>query len=444
MNFQSLIDFLVLQAWSLPSLLCIFGISIYITLQLRFVQLRYFLKSISFITSKPDSKNVSNGLTPTQAFFNTLGTNIGNGSLAGMSVAMSSGGPGAVVWLLILATLSMPLRFAEVCLGTYFIDKLKINNVNGGPMAYMSLLPGGAIWSYVFCFLILCIMLINGNLTQCNTVGLTVFKSLNINEYLTAFFVLAFITYIFLGGAHRVIKVVNILVPFKVGIFLLTLIIILIYHYKAIPHSLYLMLSSAINPQALFGGSLGFAFQKVVSVGFQQEVFASEAGMGTAAVAFGEAKGKSSVENGILAMLGVFINIHVVCFLVALCLVASGVWNNGLTSSALAITAYETVFGKLGSFIILFLVINLAISVVVASIYGGKQCWNFLFSGKYSYLFPIVYSSMSFLGTCIDVTLTWRLSSLICALALTVNLLGLLWSLNIIKKELKEYRIKHG
>lgn len=444
MVFQSLVDLLVQHVWSLPCLLFILGVAIYVTIALDFVQVRYFNDAIGMITEKSDQAVEGEGLTPFQAFLNTLGTNIGNGSLAGMAVAIGSGGPGAIVWLLILAALSMSLRFAEVFLGTYYIDKLKVNNVYGGPTAYMSLLPGGAIWSYIFGVLVFAVIMIISNLAQCHAVGMVVHKSLGISEYATACVVLLFMAYIFLGGAQRIVKVVDMLVPFKVVIFVLSAILILIYHYKAVPNALYLMFSSALHPQAILGGSFGFALQKAVSVGFQQEVFASEAGLGTAAVAFGATKGQNPIKSGILAMLGVFINIHVICFLVALCLIASGVWNNGETSSALVVCAYETVFGKLGGWIVMGLIINFAMSVLVASAYTGRQCWNFLFAGKYGYVFPIVYSVVAFCGTWLNVKLVWSLASLINAILLMVNLAGLLWSLGTIKKELKAYKIKHG
>lgn len=444
MVFQSLVDALVQQAWSLPCLLFIFGVAVYITIALDFVQIRYFGDAIRLITRKSDKKNTDGELTPLQAFLNTLGTNIGNGSFAGMSVAIYSGGPGAIVWVLLLATFSMSLRYAEVFLGTYYIDKLKVNNINGGPVAYMSLLPGGKIWSYIFSVLVMVVMLIIGNLAQCHAVGSAVHKVFGVSEYMTGFVVLLFMAYIFLGGAQRIIKVVDLLVPFKVGIFLLSAIIILIYHYQAVPHALYLMFSSALNPQALLGGTFGFALQKAIAVGFKREVFSSEAGLGTAAVAFATTKGQDPVKNGILAMLGVFINIHVVCFLVALGLIASGVWNNGETSSALVVCAYETVFGRYGGWIILGLIINFAVSVLVATAYNARLCWNFLFSGKYGYIYPFIYSAIAFCGTWLNVVLVFSLSDLMSAILLMVNLMGLLWSIDTMKKELKAYRIKHG
>ncbi len=440
MILQEIVDFLVMQVWSLPCLIFIFGVAVYVTMQLRFVQIRYFLESVRLVTRVSDSSSADGGLSPFQAFINTLGTNIGNGCLAGIAVAIGTGGPGAIVWLLILATFSMSLRFTEVFLGTYYIDKLRINGVNGGPTAYMSLLPGGLFWSYLFSILILFVFLIIGNLAQCNSVGLAVYKSLGVEPFTTAFGVLAFIAYIFLGGAQRIIKVVDWLVPFKVILFLVTAVIILIYHYQSVPSALYLMLSSALNPQAFLGGTFGFALQKTMSVGFQQGVFASEAGLGTAAVAFGTTQGKNPVQSAILAMLGVFINTHVICFLVALCLIVSGVWNNGETSSALVISAYETVFGVYGGWLVVILMINFAMSVLVATAYLGKECWRFLFSNKYSYLFPIVYSLFAFCGTWMHVSLVWSLSSLINALLLMTNFFGLIWSINVVKTELQLYR----
>lgn len=445
MVLQNVIDLLVKQVWSLPCLLFIFGVAVYITLQLRFVQIRYFLESIRLVTAKPDQAHAAGGLSPFQAFINTLGTNIGNGCLAGIAVAIGSGGPGAMVWLLILATFSMSLRFAEVFLGTYYIGKVNIKGVHGGPMAYMSLLPGGLFWSYLFAILILCVFFIIGNLAQCHAVGNAVHKSLGIDEFTTAFGVLAFMIYIFLGGAQRIVKVVDLLVPFKVALFLVTAIIILIYHYQAIPSALYLMFSSSLNPQAILGGTFGFAIQKAMASGFQQGVFASEAGLGTAAVAFGTTQGKHPVQSGILAMLGVFINTHVICFLVALCLIASGVWNNGETSSALVVSAYETVFGVYGGWLVMILMINFAMSVLVATAYLGKECWRFLCSGRYPYVFPIAYTIVAFCGTWMHVSLVWGLSSLINALLLMTNLIGLLWSVKIMKTELQAYRVKkHG
>ncbi len=434
------------QIWGLPSLLFIAAVAVYITIELRWIQIHYFMHSFRLLFKKTEQKAVAvaGDLTPLQAFINTLGSNIGNGCLAGTAVALCSGGPGAVFWMLLLGMLSMSLRFAEVFLGTYYIGKININGVSGGPTAYMSRLPGGIFWSYLFVILATSLIFIISNMVQCQTIGLTMEKSFGLNAYVTAFFVLAFMSYIFLGGAARIIYIVDRLVPFKVALFLITVLIVLGYNYATIPHALYLIFASAFKLQSFVGGAVGYTLLQVIASGFKQEIFASEAGLGTAAIAFGATETKDAVRSGILAMFGVFITIYGVCFLVALSLLSSGLWNNGETSSALIVSVYETVFGAYGKWIVCALVINFAMSVVVSSAYNGRKCWDFLFAGKYVWVFALAYSLASFAGTVMSVGMIWALCSVITAMLQMVNLLGLLWSVSVMKQELKAYRIKHG
>lgn len=446
MNFSIWVDFLVEQIWSFPVLIFIFSAAIYTSVQLNFVQFRYVIDSIKMLLAPckhSDEVAKSGELTPFQAFLNTLGANIGNGSLAGVAVTLHTGGPGAIVWVMILCMFSVVFRYAEVFLATYVIGKYKFGNATGGPMVYMSMLPGGNVLAYVITLFVLGYMFVGGNLAQCHALGLVVYKSSGVSEYITAWFVLVFIGYIILGGLPRIVYSLDKFVPFKVFAFLATAIILLFYHIKSVPNALYIMTKLAFQPQAFIGGGLGFALQHVMSIGFQQGVYASESGLATAAVAFGSTK-KDPVENGILAMLGVFINIHVVCFLVALSLIASGVWNNGETSSALIVSAYETVFGKYAGLIVSILVVNFTMSVLVASAYNGKKCWEFLFNGKYLHLYSILFALFAFCGTWLHVDLVWSLNNFVNGLLLLINILGILYFTSIMKKELKIYGAKHG
>ena len=126
------------------------------------------------------------------------------------------------------------------------------------------------------------------------------------------------------------------------------------------------------------------------------------------------------------------------------CIIASGVWNNGETSTALLVSAYETVFGPLGGWIISFLSINFAVSVLVAAAYNGKRCWEFLLSGSYSWLFPVLFSASAFVGTWMKVSLVWNINNLVNAFLLIINLFGLLWFVPTIKKELDQFSKKNG
>lgn len=443
MDFSSIITVIQENIWGLPVLIGVFLASVFVTLQLKFVQFRYFFSAIRMLFAPSDEKDTAakktDDLTSFQAFINTLGANIGNGALGGISICLAVGGPGAIFWLLVMSTFAISLRYAEVYLGIAFIGKHRFGSAKGGPMLYLSLLPGGAVLSYAFAFFCLGYALFAGNMVQCNTVGSALQRTWNIDPYWTAFVVLAFITYILIGGAQRVVKYLDMLVPFKVALFVGSCLIVLIYNYQAIPHAFYLIWQGALHPQAFIGGSAIYAFQSMMTVGLQRGILIHEAGLGTAAVAFGSTTGEHAVKDSILSMLSVYINTHVICLMIALALLSTGVWNNGETSSALVVSAYETVFGSFGGWIISFLAINFGISVLVSYAYLGKVCWNFLTGGKFMYVFPILYAATAFFGTYMKVALVWKLADIVNAGLLIVNILGLLWFVATIRKGLKDY-----
>ena len=443
MDFSSIITSVARNIWGLPLLLGILISSIIITFQLKFVQFRYFFNSIGLLLSsggddQPSAKKTDD-LTAFQAFINTLGANIGNGGLAGVPVAICTGGPGAIFWLIVMSTFAVALRYAEVYLGMAFIGKHRFGSAKGGPMLYLSLLPYGAILSYGFAFFCLAYSFIGGNVIQCNSVGVALHKTWGIDPFLTAFFILAFIVYILAGGSQRIVKYLDMLVPFKVALFIGSSLIVLIYNYQAIPHALYLIYDGVLNPQSFVGGTVGYAFQSVVTVGLRRSILIHEAGLGTAAVAFGSTAGDNAVKDSILSMLGVYINIHVICLMMGVSILASGVWNNGETSTALVISAYETVFGSFAGWIISFLAINFAVSVLVSMAYVGRSCWSFVTGGKYMYIFPFFYALAAFLGTYTTVAIVWNLADIVNAGLLILNISALLWFVATIRNGLKKY-----
>ncbi|AXK60630.1 alanine/glycine:cation symporter family protein [Candidatus Chromulinivorax destructor] len=444
MDISSIITIAAQNIWSFPLLIGIFGVSVFVTLQLRFVQFRHFFSAIGMIFSPQvdvSATKKSGELTAFQAFINTLGANIGNGSLSGVPAAICIGGPGAVFWLLVASTCAVALRYAEVYLGMAFIGKYRFGSAKGGPMLYLSLLPMGIFLSYAFAIFCLGYALFGGNMIQCNTVGLALQKTWGIDPYITAYFALAFIGYVLIGGAQRIVSYLDLLVPFKVALFVGSSLIVLMYHYQMIPHAFYLIFDGAFNPQAFIGGSFGYALQKSIAVGFQRGILIHEAGLGTAAVAFGATTGEHAVKDSVLSMLSVYINTHIVCLMIALSLLSSGVWNNGSgeTSSAMVISAYETVFGWFGGWIISFLVINFGVSVLVSYAYLGRICWSFLTGGKCMYIFPLLYAASAFFGTYMDVYLILNIADLVNAGLFIVNIVGVLWFIAVVKKGLTTY-----
>jgi len=442
-EISSIIVDLARNIWGLPLLFGVLASSVLITIQLNFVQFRYFFSSIGMLLSsggeeQPLAKKAGD-LTAFQAFINTLGANIGNGGLAGVPVAICTGGPGAIFWLMVMSTFAVALRYAEVYLGMAFIGKHRFGSAKGGPMLYLSLLPYGAVLSYAFAFFCLGYSFIGGNVIQCNSVGVALHKTWGIDPFITAFFMLAFIVYILVGGSQRIVKYLDMLVPFKVALFIGSSLIVLAYNYQAIPNALYLIYDGVLNPQSFIGGTFGYAFQSAMTVGLKRSILIHEAGLGTAAVAFGSTAGENPVKDSILSMLGVYINTHVICFMMGVSILASGVWNNGETSTALVISAYETVFGSFAGWIISFLAINFAVSVLVSFAYVGRSCWSFVTGGKFMYMFPIFYAIAAFLGTYTTVAIVWNLADIVNAGLLILNITALLWFIATIRSGLKKY-----
>lgn len=433
---------LILRATDLicgwPLVIYVFGTSIIVTVALGFVQIRYFFaawKNVLFSESQKKLKNAD--MTPFQAFLNALSASVGNGSIAGMATAIFAGGPGAAFWVFVLGLTSMAIRYAEVYLSLLFPSTS--NSVLGGPMVYLKKVPGGAVLSVVYAFFAMLLGFVVGNAMQANSITSGLVYVSGFSSWVIALFLLAFIAYVMLGGAERIVKVSEALVPLKVGLFFSSSLFVLAYHYKMLIPALKLIVSGAFSPVALAGGVMGFGLQQAMRFGIFRGLNASEAGLGSAAILFGATGSKNPVKDSIMSMLGPFISSNLVCFSVALLIVASGVWNTGHKGLGLTIAAYETAFGWVGGWLVTFLAITFGLGVLVAYAYITRACWLFLTNGKFGGLYTAVFCAMTFVGAVAEIEIVWNSTDLINAFLLGINLFGILWLLPHIRKGLAEY-----
>lgn len=450
MHFNEMLNDWILSInnflWGWPLIIFFVAVACIITVSLGFVQFKYFTtawKLLLFPDSVKSGKKAD--MTPFQAFLNALSTSLGNGSIGGMATALFSGGPGAAVWIFIFGLLGMAIRFCEVFLSTAFGVKRWGHSVVGGPMVYLNQkqIPGYSFLPYVYALFCLFLALTTGNAMQANTIRIGCSRIFGVESLIVAIILLVFMLYVMLGGAKRIIAVSDKIVPLKVAVFFLSALIVLGYHISSIIPALILIFKSAFTPQAVFGGAAGYSIQHAIRFGIARTLNASEAGLGTAAVLFGGSASTEPTKDGIMSMLGSFISANLVCFSVALMLVASGVWNNGQTSLDLTISAYETVFGALGGWIVTFLSISFGLGVLVSYAYIARSCWLFLTQGKGIMVINIVYCLATFLGALAKVDLIWNMTDLINAVLLIINMLGILLLLPIIKIGLQEYQ-KHN
>ena len=421
-----------------PIIFYVMGVSIIVTCALSFIQLRYFIHAWKF-TFFPSESQTKSDMSPFQAFINTLNVSIGNGSMAGMATAIYSGGPGAALWIIIITFLLMSVRFAEVYLSTYYAAHAPKDTKIGGPMLYLRSIKGGVYLAYCYALSCLVFGLISGCATQANSISLSMKAAWNIPFFATAVIVFVFLLYAISGGAHRIVAFSEAIVPLKVGLFFISAGIILIYHYQQIIPALKLIVGSGLSIKALAGGILGYSVQQAMRYGILRSINATESGLGTAAILFGATGSKTPVRDGIMAMATSLVS-ALVCFTVSLCIIASGVWNSGLTSTPLTIAAYNTVFGALGGWMVAVLSTAFGVGVLVSYAYITKAAWDAVVGTQFTYLFIMFYCVSAFIGAQAEVTPLWTLVDISLACMVLINLFGIVCLLPQIKKGLAAFR----
>ncbi len=407
-----------------PLIIYAVGVGIICTIAFRFIQFRTFFTAWRTILA-PDKTAVAGEMTPFQAFVNTLSTNLGNGSIVGAATAVVTGGPGAGIWVLIVGVLMMAVRFAEVYASTWYGARAPKDSTLGGPMLYLKEVAGGQVLSFLYAICCFVFGLVVGNAMQTHSISLSLETTWGVNAYVSAVALTAFICYVVFGGAQRIIAISDRIVPVKVVVFFGAAIILIAFHSASLIPALKLMVTSAFKPSAIAGGIIGFTIMQAIQSGMNLSVTATESGLGTAAILFGYTGSKDAMGNGLMGMISTFVS-SLVCFLVSLCIVISGVWDSGFKSSALTISAFNTVFGMWGGWIVSFLSISFGIGLLVSYAYITQAAWMSVTGGRLKAVFMVMYCLAAFLGAVVDVNLIWGAVALMNGILLSINLWGLL------------------
>ncbi len=424
--------------WGLPFIIFFITVACIITVSLRFVQFRTFIQSLKIVFGGDKQAAIKGGdMSPFQAFLNTLSISIGNGCLSGTAVALFAGGPGVAFWMFVVGLLCMAIRFAEVFLAVSFAVENKDKNKLGGPFLYIEKLPGGMVLTYFYGIACLFFSLTAGNAMQCNTISTSfnkmipsdwnVFGNVSIVKAVLAVLLTSFALYILIGGTQRIVKVIERIVPLKVGLFFCTILIVLAYYWAEIPAAFDLIMAAAFTPQAITGAAAGLTLQTVFYHAAYATVNASEAGLGTASVLYGNTGSKKPINDAASSMLSTFISNNIAMTMVTIALVASGAWMSGETGAPMVIEAYQSVFGYYGGWVLTFLTLPFGIGVIVPYCYIARQSWIYVTGGRFLALFPIVFIAASCLGAIADIGELWTLISIVIAGLLLVNLLAMLY-----------------
>ncbi len=427
--------------WSLPLVLALCLSGLFFTLYFNFPQIRFFKHAIDIVSGKFDRPGDHGEISHFQALCAALSATVGLGNIAGVAIAISIGGPGAVFWLWVAGFIGMATKFAEVTLALLHREQSSSGQVHGGPMfTIKNGLPKRfypLAWAYAF-FVVLS-SFGAGNMFQSNQMAQILESSVNISPWVSGLFFSLLGGIVLIGGIKRIGKVAEKLVPFMVTIYVLGAIGIILFNYQNIFSIFSMIIHGAFNGTAATGAFAGVALKEVVIMGIRRATFSNEAGMGSAAMAHSAAK-STPAQEGIVALLEPFIDTILICTITALALLSTSAWTqSGIVGSEMTAWAFESVYGVLGRGIVTLTVTLFAFSTIISWSYYGEQGVTFIFGESYIRLYRLIFIVFIFLGSIAKLQLVLNISDAVYGLLAIPNLIGTFLLIRKVKECLNEY-----
>lgn len=420
----------ILWDYALIFLLC--GTGIYFTFTLKFIQVRKFkdgIKRVFSCFSLNGEKADEKGMSSFQALTTAIAAQVGTGNIAGAASAIASGGPGAIFWMWVSAFFGMSTIYGEAVLAQKYKVTDSNGEVTGGPVYYIRAAFTGKFGKFLAAFFSIAIILalgFMGNMVQSNSIGASFRNAFGINPVIIGVIVAFFGMIIFIGGARRIAWVTEKIVPIMAMFYVIGCLIILGMNFDSVIYAFKQIFVMAFNPQAIGGGVIGITVQKAMRFGVARGLFSNEAGMGSTPHAHAIAKVDHPGDQGIVAMIGVFIDTFVVLTLTALVIISTGVWDCGETGSELAQKAFNCAFGQYGNIFIAVCMLFFAFSTIIGWYYFGETNVKALFGKKFVKLYALIVIAFIIVGSKQEVDFVWLLSDFFNGLMVLPNLIGIL------------------
>ena len=448
-RLNSMIDTVNAFAWG-PPMLGILGVTgVLLTLGLVFMPWRKVGYGFRLLFDK--SSAVGEGeVKPFNALMTALSATVGTGNIAGVATAIALGGPGAIFYMWLIALFGMATKYAEAVCAVTYREKDATGKFVGGPMYYLRNGVGEfapelgkylglafAIFGAVAAFGI-------GNAVQVNSMAAALGSSFGVPTWVTGVVVAVLVGVVVMGGIRRIGDVAGKLVPAMIVLYLGAALLIIIINIAEVPAAIGLIFTHAFTPAAATGGFAGAAVAAAIRFGVARGVFSNESGLGSAAIAHAAATTNSPVRQGIIAMLGTFIDTLVVCTMTALVILTSGAWTmtgadgSGLTGAVLTSTGFqESIAG--GQYIVTIALAVFAFTTILGWSYYGERCWQYLFSERTLLFYRVLWvlAALSFANVKVD--LVWNLSDTLNGLMAVPNLIGLLLLAPMVFKVTRKY-----
>ena len=429
--------------WDYALLILLLGTGIIYTVALRFIQVRKFgagMKAM-FGNFSLHGKNNGKGLSSFQALATAIAAQVGTGNIAGAATAIAAGGPGAIFWMWVSAFFGMATIYAEAVMAQY-TRKEENGVLVGGPIYYIKHIFTGKFGTFLSGFFSVAIILalgFMGNAVQSNSISTAFAAAFPVQTWMVGIVTAIVAGCIFLGGIKRIARITEKVVPIMALIYVVGGLIILVQNPAGTAKAFHDIFVAAFNPDAVLGGALGVTVQKAMRYGVARGLFSNEAGMGSTPHAHATAEVQHPADQGIVAMIGVFIDTFIILTMTALVILSTGALDSGLTGSQLAQYAFNSAFGSFGTIFIAICMLFFAFTTIIGWYYFGEVNVRHLFGSKAVKVYAVLVVLCVLVGSVLKVQLVWDMSDMFNGLMVIPNLIAILASIGIVRKLTREY-----
>ncbi len=472
MDINEIISNINSHVWGWGLILLVLGTGVILSVRTKLVQFRHFGKGFKYMF-----KNEGGAEGDVSAFGSlctALSATIGTGNIVGVATAIAAGGPGALFWMVMAALLGMATKYAEGLLAVKYRTYSAEGKVLGGPFYYIE--TGlherfGGNWKWLgklfALFGVLAGLLGIGTITQIN--GITsaaqnIFENSNtlftvgsgsaavditLAKLICGVVVTVVSAFVIIGGVKRIAKVSEIVVPFMSIVYVLFAVIILLCNAKAIPAAISLIFKSAFNISAVGGAITGLTLKTVIQKGVGRGIFSNEAGLGSAPIASAAAKTRYPVRQGLVSMMGTFIDTVVICTMTGLTIIITGAWNSagaeqlgGFDITAKSWQGSLTSIGRAPVIILSVSLMFFAFTTIVGWSYYSERCLEYLVGGNKkgaTTAFKIAYILAVAIGPYLTVSAVWNMADVFNGLMAFPNLVALILLSGIVARETNDY-----
>ncbi len=447
--YEKVIKYLGDLVWGPHTVLLLLGVGFYLSLRLRFIQLRTLPLSFRLLLGKRDfgegDGERKGDITPLQALATSLAATIGNGNIAGVCTAIAMGGPGAVFWMWLSAFFGMTTKIVEAVLGQKFRTKAPDGTVAGGPMYYISEGLGRHRWARwlagTFAFFMGGKALFATTTVQSNSIAVALETQVGLHPWFSGIGLALLVWLVVIGGIKTIARVTVFLSPFMVFLYIAGGFITVALFAAEIPRALSIIFIGAFNPQAVGGGVAGATVASAMRYGLARGAYSNEAGTGTAAVFHAAAQTSEPVRQGLIASLDVFIDTIVICTLTALAVLVTGVWTEG-TSTEMTVNAFNAALPGVGGLIVAASSLLFGFSSLIANPYYGEISYAYLFGFRIRMPFRWIYCGMILVGAVLSVEGAWLIGDVFNGMMAFTNMIGILALSGLAVGEVRAYMAK--